>query len=72
MRNAINISLPTTMTKVVRQAVKQGSYVSTSEFFRDLLRNWIEEERLSQAIKTSEQEFAASQGKKLRSLADLR
>ena len=71
MRNVINISLPSSMTKTVKQAVKNGQYVSTSEFFRELLRRWMDEQFYPDVM-ASEQEFVAGKGKKLRSLKDLR
>lgn len=71
MRDVINISLPKELTKVVEKAVKKGKYASTSEFFRNLLRLWMEED-ISRQIVQSEREFKAGKGKKLRSLRDLR
>lgn len=72
MRDVINLSLPNQMTKIVKEAVKRGNYASTSEFFRDLLRMWMDEQQLSEDVIESEQEFAAGKGKKLRSLKDLK
>lgn len=71
MREVINLSLPSEMAKIVKKAVKSGHYASTSEFFRVLLRKWMEE-KLYQDIMESEKEFAAGQGKTLHSLKDLR
>lgn len=71
MRSVITISLPKQMVKKVKEEVKAGSYASTSEFFRDLLRNW-EEERLLLELQKSQQEIAKGKGRVLRSLKDLR
>jgi Arc/MetJ-type ribon-helix-helix transcriptional regulator len=71
MRNIINVSLPPAMTKTVKRAVKNGQYASTSEFFRELVRRFMDEQFYPDVM-TSEQEFAAGKGKKLRSLKDLR
>lgn len=71
MRNIINISLPKEMTKQVEKAVKSGNYASKSEFFRDLLRTW-EEEQVLKELQESKREIAAGKGKVLRSLEDLR
>lgn len=71
MRAVINISLPSTMVKTVKTAVKSGSYSSTSEFFRDLLRDWQEGKLLSE-LNESRMEIASGKGKVLRSLKDLR
>lgn len=71
MRNALTISLPKQMVRLVKDEIKTGKYASTSEFFRDLLREW-EEERLIASVKRSEREFAQGKGKVLKSLKDLR
>ncbi len=71
MRNIINISLPKEMTKQVEKAVKSGNYASKSEFFRDLLRTW-EEEQVLKELRESQREIAAGEGKVLHSLKDLR
>lgn len=73
MRQIINISLPKDLTRVVERAVKKGKYASTSEFFRDLLRRWTQqEEELYRQIQYSEHELRAGKGKRLRSLKDFR
>lgn len=71
MRQIINISLPTPMVKTVKTAVKKGSYASTSEFFRYLLREW-EKGQLAIEIEKSKKEIKAGKGKILKSLKDLR
>lgn len=71
MREVINISLPPSMAKTVQSAVKNGSFASTSEFFRYLLRNW-QEEKLLKELKDSRLEIASGMGKALKSLSDLR
>jgi Arc/MetJ-type ribon-helix-helix transcriptional regulator len=71
MREVINISLPETMAKTVKMAVKKGDFASTSEFFRHLVRRWQEEILLSE-IEKSRKEIARGGGKKLKSLKDLR
>lgn len=71
MREVINISLPETMAKTVKMAVKKGDFASTSEFFRHLLRGWQEEVLLSE-IEKSRKEINKNGGKKLKSLKDLR
>ncbi len=71
MREVINISLPSPMAKAVKSAVKTGSYSSTSEFFRHLLREWQEGKLLSE-LNQSRQEIASGNGKVLKSLKSLR
>ncbi len=71
MRQIINISLPEPMTKVVKKAVKSGRYSSTSEFFRDLLRRWVDEQSYKDVV-VSEKDFAAGRSKRLVSLKYLR
>lgn len=71
MREVINISLPSPMAKTVKTAVKNGSYASTSEFFRDLLRDW-QEGKLLNELNESRLEIANGKGKILNSLKNLR
>jgi len=71
MREVINISLPSPMAKTVKTAVKAGLYSSTSEFFRDLLRDW-QKGNLLNELGESRAEIAAGKGKVLKSLKSLR
>jgi len=71
MREVINISLPSPMAKTVKTAVKSGSYASTSDFFRHLLRDW-QENKLLAEINESRAEIVAGKGKVLNSLKSLR
>lgn len=71
MRSIINISLPATMVKTVKNEVKTGSYSSTSEFFRYLLREW-QAGRLLLELNESRQEISLGKGKILKSLKALR
>ena len=71
MRNIVNISLPKELNREVEKAVKNGHYASKSEFFRDLIRLW-KEEQLLRELRESQREIAAGKGKILRSLKDLR
>lgn len=50
--------------------VKEYNYSSISEFVRDAIRVW-EDEQLYKSILESEKEFAQGKGKRLRSLKDL-
>jgi len=72
MRNIINISLPVEMVKIVKREVKKGKYASVSEFFRALLREYEEENKVLAELKESRAEIIAGKGKVLRSLKDLR
>ena len=71
MREIINISLPSPMAKTVKTAVKTGSYASTSEFFRHLLRDW-QAGKLLNELNESKIEITAGKGKALSSLKTLR
>lgn len=71
MREVINISLPSQMAKTVKTAVKKGSYSSTSEFFRDLLRDW-QKRKLLAELNESRIEIAKGKGKILKSLKSLK
>lgn len=71
MREVINISLPAKMAQTVKKAVNEGNFMSTSEFFRELLRDW-QEGKLLRELEESRGEIAAGKGKVLRSLKSLR
>lgn len=71
MRSVVNISLPFSFNEVIEEAVVQGRYASKSEFFRDLLRAWMEG-RLLNTLKKSHEEIKSGKGKLLKSLSNLR
>ena len=71
MREVINLSLPKAMADSVDDIVKQGNYATRSEFFRDLLRMWMEGKIVSE-LAESRRELASSKGKVLKTLKDLR
>lgn len=71
MRNIINISLPFPLSSVVDKEVKSGRYASKSEFFRNLLRLWMEG-KLFYDLEESRKELKTGKGKLLKSLTDLR
>ena len=70
MRTTLNISMPASLKKEVDRVVKEESYASVSEFFRDAVRAW-RDEQLYKSVLRSEKEFAQGKGKRLRSLKDL-
>jgi len=70
MRTTLNISMPISLKKNVDLAVKEGNYASVSEFFRDAMRAW-EEEQLYQSVMRSRRDIVEGKFKKLRSLKDL-
>lgn len=71
MRTIVNISLPRELAREVNRAVASGRYASKSEFFRSLLRLWLEG-NLVREIYESRRELRTGKGKLLRSLKDLR
>lgn len=71
MREIINISLSKDLAQSVEEMVKKGKYATKSEFFRDLIRMWIEGKILRE-LAESRKELTAGKGKLLRSLKDLR
>lgn len=71
MRNIMSISLPLPLTNIVEEEVKKGNYASKSEFFRSLLRQWMDG-RLSRDLELSRKDMQSGKGKILKSLADLR
>lgn len=70
MRTVLTISMSPKLKKKVDTIVKEYHYSSTSEFLRDAIRIW-EEDQLYRSIMRSKKEFAEGKGKKLRSLQDL-
>ena len=71
MRTIINISLPKEMNEAVEEIIKKNRYATKSEFFRDLLRSWIDG-RILYELAESRRELASGKGKILKSLKDLR
>ena len=71
MRNIINISLSPKLVEEVKKNVERGHYASKSEFFRMLLRLWMEG-KLAQDLEVSRNELRRGKGKLLKSLKDLR
>jgi len=70
MRKTLNISMSPKLLKRVEAAVDENDYSSVSEFFRDALRAW-EDEQLYQSVMRSRQDVARGRYKRLRSLRDL-
>lgn len=71
MRSVINISLPQELAKTIDQFMASGRYATKSEFFRDLLRMWLEG-KLFKELNESRKELMTGRGKILKSLKDLR
>ena len=71
MREVINLSLPKAMAQSVDEIVKEGNYATRSEFFRDLLRMWMEG-RILRDLAESRKELASGRGRVLKSLKELR
>ena len=71
MRNIVNISLPKEMVEIVEEKLKTGHYSTKSEFFRALLRDWLEG-KLAGELEESRKEMLAGKGKLLKSLKSLR
>lgn len=71
MRTILNLSLPQDLAIAVDAAVNSGNYASKSEFFRVLLRDWMES-RLLSGLKSSQKALKSGQGKLLKSLKTLR
>lgn len=71
MRTVINISLPVQLSSIVDKEVKLGNFASKSEFFRSLLRSYMEG-KLANDLEKSQKELQDDKGKLLKSLSDLR
>ena len=63
--------MPASLKRSVDLAVKEGRYASVSEFFRDAVRAW-EDDQLIKELKESQMKARAGKVKLLRSLKDLR
>jgi len=70
MRTTLNISMSPKLFRRVESVVSENNYSSISEFIRDAIRAW-EDDQLYQSVLQSEKEFAQGKGKRLRSLRDL-
>lgn len=62
--------MPASLKREVDKEVKEGNYASVSEFFRDAVRVW-KENQLIRELHESQAEIARGEGKILKSLADL-
>ena len=71
MRNIVNISLPKEMVMAVEEKMKENHFATKSEFFRALLRVWLEG-KLAEDLEASRKELRAGQGRLLKSLKTLR
>lgn len=71
MRAVVNISLPQPLVNIVNEEVISGKYATKSEFFRNLLRMWMENKELKD-LEKSRTEFRQGKGKLLKSLKELR
>ncbi|HNU95683.1 MAG TPA: ribbon-helix-helix domain-containing protein [Candidatus Paceibacterota bacterium] len=71
MRSIVNISMPPNLKKEVEQIIKEENYASVSEFFRDAIRTW-KENQIYNEIMQSEKEFTKGNGRVLKSLKELR
>ena len=71
MRQIINISLPEEFNQAVEEIVKKEKYATKSEFFRHLLRMWMEG-RILKDLAESRKDLLSGKGKPLRSLKNLR
>jgi len=59
------------MAQKIEKEVKEGGFMSKSEFIRDVFREW-EENKLLRELKESQREIRGGKGKILKSLKDLR
>ncbi|MEK9174870.1 MAG: ribbon-helix-helix domain-containing protein [Patescibacteria group bacterium] len=71
MRNIVNISLPKEMVIKVEEKMKENNFATKNEFFRALLRVWLEG-KLAEDLEASRKELRAGQGRLLKSLKTLR
>ncbi len=62
--------MPPALRREVDKIVKDKNYASVSEFFRDAIRSWKEDQALKE-LRASQAQIARGKGKVLKSLADL-
>ena len=70
-RTIVNLSLPPEIKEEADVAVKSGRFATRSEFFRNLMRLWREEEALRE-LREGQVEIVRGKAKRLGSLKDLR
>jgi len=71
MRTVLNISIPASLAKEIKNEVRKGNFASTSEFIRHLWRTW-QTEKVVKEVAKSERDFARGKFKALKSFKDLR
>ena len=71
MRTIINISLPVALSQQVDREIIKGRFATKSEFFRNLLRLYLEG-KLVNELEESRNELKSGKVKLLKSLTDLR
>lgn len=71
MRNIINISLPEDMVKSIQKEMKKEHFSTKSEFFRMLVRLWMEG-KLTSELEESREELRQGKGTLLTSLKRFR
>ena len=73
MRNVINISLPEDMALFIKEEVRNNNFMSTSEFFRKLVREY-KENKLLKELKGEQKELKNGKYKyaNIKSLKDLK
>jgi len=62
--------MPPNLKKEVDKIIKEENYASVSEFFRDTMRLW-KEEQIYRSVNKSRLEISKGKGKILNSLKDL-
>lgn len=71
MRSVISISLPESMVRAVEEKIKKSHFSTKSEFFRNLIRLWMEG-KLAEELEESRKELHQGKGRLLKSLKNLR
>lgn len=73
MRNVVNISLPDDMVAFINREVKENNFMSTSEFFRKLIRDY-KDGKLLNELNDSRKELLDEEykHKDIKSLKDIR
>ena len=70
MRTAVTISLPASLNKEIERGMKRIHIETKSEFFRHVVREWMEKQLLAD-VKESKRDFEKGNYKELKSMKDL-
>ena len=71
MRSVLTVSLPPDLIKEVKKITRKNDYLTVSEFVRDVMTSFIEDQQLLEDLAISRAEFAAGKGIPIKKASDL-